>query len=310
MQKLVRELIESKPGYLKKSPLYVTELLRIEPTYENVMAVKAEMKKIRKNEKGSNVFLNLKAVPYLSPEEITRIAVNHYIDNNDLKSAERAIKSIRFNTEKKSKVLVIGDIHEPFTLDGYLEFCKKQYDLFKCDTVVFIGDIIDNAFSSFYNINPDGFGAGEELDRAIYKISKWYETFPKATVIVGNHDRLAYRKAFAGGISARWIRDYNDVLGTQGWNFTESTEIDNVVYIHGEAGTARSKSKDTSKSTVQGHLHSQAYVEFINNRIFGMQVGTGVDDSQYAFNYNKAGKESILSCGVVLEGVQPFLIKM
>jgi hypothetical protein len=41
-----------------------------------------------------------------------------------------------------------------------------------------------------------------------------------------------------------------------------------------------------------------------------MQVGTGVDDSCYAFNYNKAGKESILSCGIVLEGKQPLLIKM
>ena len=42
-----------------------------------------------------------------------------------------------------SRVLVIGDIHEPFCLDGYLENCKKQYKDFKCDKVVFIGDIID-----------------------------------------------------------------------------------------------------------------------------------------------------------------------
>jgi predicted phosphodiesterase len=42
-----------------------------------------------------------------------------------------------------SRVLVIKDIHEPFCLDGYLEHCKKQYKDFKCDNVVFIGDIIN-----------------------------------------------------------------------------------------------------------------------------------------------------------------------
>lgn len=296
MQKSLEELIKSKPGYIKKSASYVAELLGIEPTYDNVMDIKHDMKKLRK--KMNNVItIDLDAIPRFDSEQWIK------------EMSKNSLTTFRANIKKKKNVLVIGDIHEPFTLEGYLEFCKEQYIRFNCDTVVFIGDIIDNAFSSFHPTNPDGYGAGDELDRAIDKISLWYNTFPEATVIIGNHDRLAYRKAFAGGISSRWIREYKDVLNTPGWTFTESITIDNVFYCHGEAGTARTKAKDTSRSTVQGHLHSQAYVEYINNRIFAAQVGTGIDDSSYAFNYNKAGKESILSCLVVEQGIQPFLIK-
>ena len=37
---------------------------------------------------------------------------------------------------------------------------------------------------------------------------------------------------------------------------------DNVQFIHGEAGTARTKSKADMQSTVQGLLHTQSYTEF------------------------------------------------
>lgn len=209
-----------------------------------------------------------------------------------------------------NNVLIIGDIHEPFCKEGYLEFCKQQYRIFNCTEVVFIGDIIDNHFASFHTSDADGFGAGEELDRAISKIKEWYEAFPKATVLIGNHDAIIMRKAFEGGIPKVWIKDFKDVLGTPQWEFVHDTIIDDVYYVHGIASTARTKAKQEGMSVVQGHRHSEAYVEFINNKTFGMQVGCGIDDTAYAFGYNKAGKKSMLSCGVVMGGTQPILIKM
>jgi predicted phosphodiesterase len=58
-----------------------------------------------------------------------------------------------FNILKKqeSRVLVIGDLHCPFEKEGYLEFCKEQYKKWKCNQVVFIGDIIDNHYSSYHD---------------------------------------------------------------------------------------------------------------------------------------------------------------
>ena len=94
--------------------------------------------------------------------------------NNDVRPRLRGNKLAAFNrlNKEESRILVIGDIHEPFCLDGYLEFCKKQYAEHNCNQVVFIGDIIDNHYSSFHVSDPDGMGGGQELDLAIDKVAK------------------------------------------------------------------------------------------------------------------------------------------
>jgi predicted phosphodiesterase len=208
-----------------------------------------------------------------------------------------------------SKVLVIGDIHEPFCLDGYLEHCKKQYKLFKCNKVIFIGDIIDSHYSSFHNTDPDGLSAKDELKYSIKKLNKWYEEFPDATIIIGNHDRIVHRKAFANGISSRWIKDYKDVLQVSNWNFKTETIIDEVLYVHGEGATAFMKAKNQFRSVVAGHTHTKCYIEYINN-VFGMQVGCGVDAKAYAMAYAKNYAPPQIACGVVIDGKLPIIIKM
>jgi hypothetical protein len=47
----------------------------------------------------------------------------------------------------------------------------------------FIGDIIDNHYSSYHESDPDGYSAGEELDRAIDMIKIGIE-LSIATVII------------------------------------------------------------------------------------------------------------------------------
>lgn len=212
--------------------------------------------------------------------------------------------------ESGKRVLVIGDLHEPFCIEGYLEHCKSVYEEFRCDTVVFIGDVIDNHYSSYHPSDPDGYSAGQELDRAISKLALWYNAFPTATVIIGNHDKMAYRKAFTGGLSSKWVKDYKDVLQVPNWNFVESIEIDDVLYVHGEASTAKKTAANEFKSVVQGHRHTEGYIELVNHNSFGMQVGCGVDRKSYSMAYAKHFKHQVLSCGVVLNGKQPFLIRM
>ena len=134
------------------------------------------------------------------------------------------LKAFEYLNVSERRILVIGDIHAPFELDGYLEFCKETYARFNCNQVVFIGDIIDNHYSSYHDTDPDGFGGGEELDRAIERVQKWYEEFPIADVIIGNHDRIIMRKAFSGAIPSRWVKSYNDVLGTT-WDWRRASYI-------------------------------------------------------------------------------------
>jgi hypothetical protein len=241
--------------------------------------------------------------------------IRKYIDR--LKETNE-VKSILLNepylSGNKNNVLIIGDIHAPFNLDSYLSFCRQQQEIFKCGRVVFIGDLIDNHYSSYHETDPDGLSAGDELDLGIREIQKFYKVFPIADVIIGNHDRLVYRKAFSGGVSKRWIKEYKDVLGTPDWNFVENIEIYGVNINHGEGGTARIKMKKELQSQVQGHLHSDLYVEFLvgkNFRIFGLQVGCGIDFKSYAMEYGKNFKKPAIGCGVLLNrGTLPIAIPM
>ena len=203
------------------------------------------------------------------------------------------------------RVLCIGDLHAPFELKEYLQFCKDMKKKHKCDEIVFIGDIIDNHFSSYHETDPDGMSGGEELVEAIKHVAEWYKAFPKATVIIGNHDRLIMRKAFSSAIPKIWIKDYNDVLGTHDWVWEDRKVIDNVQYIHGEGGTARTRAKADLMSTVQGHLHTQCYTEWFvgaNYKVFGTQTGCGIDFDTYAMAYAKRGKKPAIGCAIIIDG--------
>jgi len=212
-----------------------------------------------------------------------------------------ALEKMR-ETEARN-VLVIGDLHEPFCLDTYLDWCIEQYDNFNCTEVVFIGDVIDNHYSSYHETSADGMGGLEELELAIKRIARWRDAFPVATVLIGNHDRLIMRKAQTSAIPSKWIKSYKEVLETPDWNFVERYVLDNVQYLHGEGGTASTKCRADMMNTVQGHLHTQCYVQnFVGQkfRIFGVQSGCGIDHESYAMAYAKYGKKPAVGCVVVL----------
>ena len=223
-----------------------------------------------------------------------------------------ALKKMRESETRN--VLVIGARHEPFCLDSYLEFCIDQYYLYNCTEVVFIGDIIDNHYSSYHESSADGLGGLDELELAVKRIARWRNAFPMATVIIGNHDRIIMRKAQTSSIPSKWIKSYKEVLEVPDWNFVERYEKDNVQYIHGEGGTARTKCRADMMNTVQGHLHTQAYCEhYVGKRfrVFGMQVGCGINHKSYAMAYAKYGKRPAVGVGIVTNnGKTPINILM
>ena len=211
---------------------------------------------------------------------------------------------MRMRSEQTRNVLVIGDLHEPFGLDAYLDFCIEQYKKWNCTQTILIGDIIDNHYSSFHEVNIDAQYTGKtELEYAIKRIARWYKAFPIATVLIGNHDRIIMRKAQTSAIPSKWIKSYKEVLEVPNWEFVERYEQDNVQYIHGEGGTARTKCRADMMNTVQGHLHTQAYTEHYvgkNFRVYGTQVGCGIDHDSYAMAYAKYGKKPAIGCAVIL----------
>ena len=215
------------------------------------------------------------------------------------------LSNFNFFNNDESRVLVVGDLHSPFDLDSYFDHCVEVYERYNCNRVVFIGDVIDNHYSSYHETDANGMGGGQELELAIKRLERYYHRFPDAHVTVGNHDRIIMRKAQSGGVPKEWIKDYQEVLRTPKWKYVTDVEIDGVLYIHGEAGTAKTKARADMRSTVQGHLHTQAYTEYFvgaNSRVFGTQVGCGIDAKSYAMAYMKVGKKPAIGCAVVLGG--------
>tara|TARA_R100000935_G_scaffold36522_1_gene57533 strand:- start:23267 stop:24016 length:750 start_codon:yes stop_codon:yes gene_type:complete len=219
-------------------------------------------------------------------------------------SGNKRLSYENLNKEER-RILVIGDLHLPFTLPGYLDFCKEAYSNWNCNQVIYIGDILDNHAFSYHEADPNGYSAGTELRLAIDMLKEWYKAFPIADVLIGNHDRMASRKAMTGGIPSEWIKSYNEVLGTPEWNWCESIVYDNVLYEHGEGGQASRKAQQNMMSSVCGHTHTSAYVMWFvgkRSRTFAMQVGCGVDSTTFAAAYAKNFKKQAISCGVVLGG--------
>lgn len=275
------KFLNENSGYLKKSASYLADKLNISESLAKEVLAVAKNKKVAQNASNS----------VLKP--FTKGDVNN--------------------------ILVIGDLHIPFERKGYLEHCRAVQEQFNCGTVLFIGDIVDNHYSSFHETNPDGASAGDELEYSVFRLKKWYEIFPKAMVTLGNHDQIIQRKAFTAGLSKRWIRGYAEVLGVPNWEFDLEFKINGVLYTHGTGtsgeNAAYTKALNRRLSIVQGHLHTVANIKWNvseTDKIFAMQVGCGIDDKAYAFSYAAGiSKKSIISCGVVLnKGKLPIVLPM
>lgn len=210
-----------------------------------------------------------------------------------------------------SKILVIGDIHEPVAHPGYLQFCKDLRKKYHTNKTVFIGDIVDWHAISFHLHHPEAPGPADEYKITLKKVKRWHEAFPDADVMIGNHDERVVRIAEQAGIPERFIRGYIEMWDTPGWRWKMDVTIDDVFYFHGTgshgAHPAYNAMGKRLMSVVQGHAHSAAGIKWRaspNRRVFGMDVGCGIDDKTYAFAYGRhVATRSILGAGVVLDGI-------
>lgn len=212
----------------------------------------------------------------------------------------------------KHNVLVIPDIHCPADHIDAIPFLLDVKDRFQCDTVISIGDIVDFVSISFHPSMPNHPSPEEEIELAAEALQPWHDAFPNVQVAVGNHDARIVRKTRSANVPDILLRPLEEVLGIPSWTFHDSLEIDGVFYQHnmgsGINGAARFALKQ-QKPCVAGHVHSAMGVQYQTLGLWGMQVGTLIDFSNYRFDYAK-GTASInqLGCGVVLEGKTPIAV--
>lgn len=150
-------------------------------------------------------------------------------------------------------------------------------------------------------------------------LKRWFKAFPELKLTRGNHDCLVDRKAKTIGLPRRCFRPYRETWGfPDKWEDDFHFTIDGVIYTHGTGINGRMAHLNLAianrRSTVIGHLHSFAGIEFTASPIdciFGMNVGSGIHSKSLAFAYGKDFKHKpIVSCGVVYHGEDPRLFRM
>ncbi|QDT30926.1 metallophosphoesterase [Thalassoglobus polymorphus] len=213
-----------------------------------------------------------------------------------------------------ARVLIIGDTHCPGMLPGYPKFLESIYKQWSCDTVVHIGDLVDWHAINFHGKQPETHSVDQEVKEARKQVAQLGRLFPEAHWLTGNHDALPARRAEAAGLPSDILRGDTDYWNLPGWQVYpryDSLTLDGVLYSHGETGSqgryaATNQAKENTCSTVIGHLHGNAGVNFLANRarrMFGLSVGCGVDWRQLQFEYGrKFARKPLIGCGVVLDG--------
>jgi len=218
-----------------------------------------------------------------------------------------------------ARVLIIGDTHIPYELASYRAFCKKMANKYKVNRVVHIGDLVDHHSLSFHDSEPCLQGADGELIDARKRLKPWIKSFPKLTLVAGNHDKIPARQLKRIGLDPDvWLQNISSVYGLpKAWKVVDELEIDGVLYVHGEGATGTNGFRNLSikkmQSTVTGHAHGNCGISFTASpkaKIFGMTVGCGIDNKEMAFAYGKPfPNKPIIGCGLVIDG-KPYVETM
>lgn len=220
---------------------------------------------------------------------------------------------------QKMVIGIIGDLHAPFTHKGYIHFLKDTFEQWGVNTIIYIGDIVDNHAISRHQTETSAKGAEREYQMAYDVIQEYVKAFPKARVCLGNHDDIPNRQAATLGLPTVFMNQFKSLWGLpEDYQIANHFIIDDVLYHHGLGASGQNgainKALNERMSVVQGHQHSSFQLEYRANQkdiIFGISCGCGVDNSAYAFNYGKyAIKKPILGTAIIKSSSEAYIVPM
>ena len=126
--------------------------------------------------------------------------------------------------------LVISDLHVPYHHDCSFRFLKRVAELYECEKVLNVGDIVDHHSGSFHTSETDAMTPDEEFDLTIAQLHKLQAIFPKMIITRGNHDDIPKRQAKEQGLSTRFLSDLNKIYELDnGWKWVDQYEFDTKI---------------------------------------------------------------------------------
>lgn len=221
---------------------------------------------------------------------------------------------------KETRTLFISDTHVPYQHPDAFDFLCALHDYYDFNRIAHVGDIVDNHYPSFHELEPGCYGGSEEIERSREELKKLEEVFPKMIISNGNHDILAKRKANSAGIPLEWVSEPNRVYGLKGgwdWQPNHMLKLSNkqtCLLIHSLGANITTNARLFSHCSVQGHHHGTYGIQYFadhNNIRWHMSTGCLIDPKSPAFLYDKKRltHRPILGCGIEIGGV-PYLVPM
>lgn len=219
------------------------------------------------------------------------------------------------------RILVVGDLHAPYTHPDAIAFLRSVRDSYGPDMVVQVGDETDGHAISFHDSDPNLDSAGVELEKAKLVLEQVHELFPNLLVCDSNHGSLIYRRAKTHGLPVQFIKKYRDILfpkhGAPAWSWADAwvlnTPLGPVRFQHQVSGDFMLNASHERTSLVLGHEHGRFEVQYAASSTalyFGAYAGCLIDSKSLAFAYGKLHrKKPILGCMVITDGC-PSLIPM
>lgn len=214
------------------------------------------------------------------------------------------------------KVLILSDLHIPYSVNGYVKFLEKLKENFKPDMVISIGDEIDYHAMSFHDSDADLFSAGHELDRAIIELQEGvHRLFPDMHLLESNHGSMILRRAKHHGVPIRTLKPLCELYETPGWTWHEDillqTNKGPVYLCHGKSGAYGRLVKEVGASCIQGHFHGKheiTYHSSVMSLRYSMFVGCLVDSESLAMAYGRNHTiKPVLGCGGIKANGEPIL---
>jgi len=133
-------------------------------------------------------------------------------------------------------LLVITDPQAPFHHPHAVDFIRAKYKEHKCDTVVCIGDELDNKYLKYLSIN-DPMTARQQHMYAIRTFFRpLFESFPRMWIVNSNHvaERLsnAAAKVMIPDLMLKSVKEY--LRAPPDWLWEDSWIFDGVKFEHGD----------------------------------------------------------------------------
>lgn len=201
------------------------------------------------------------------------------------------------STSKKSKIVVLGDIHFPYHNKKALREAIKYIKLEKPTHVVQIGDLYDQySFSRFSRKNitlPI-----KELNKARKEaVRMWQEVGAgkqlKGYQILGNHDirlnkRVQDKLPEAQELIQYALAPFYTFEGvTTIFDDRKELIIDNIVFIHGYRSRLGDHAKFNRRNTVVGHSHvgGAVFEQYKGEIIWELNAGYLADETAEPMRY-------------------------